>query len=65
MGIEVADFCGSIWITAYDELAKKIFYDMGTNAARQLQGLSKEELAEILENYQYQPFRLKVLTKKD
>jgi hypothetical protein len=41
MGIEVSDYCGSIWITAYDELAKKIFYDMGANAARQLQSLSK------------------------
>jgi hypothetical protein len=37
MGIEVSDFCGSIWITMYDDLAKKIFYDMGNTAAKQLQ----------------------------
>jgi hypothetical protein len=36
MGIEISDFFGSIWITAYDELAKKIFYDMGNTAAKQL-----------------------------
>lgn len=36
MGIEISDFFGSIWITAYDELAKKIFYDMGNAAAKQL-----------------------------
>lgn len=42
MGVEVSDFCGSIWVTAYDELGKRIFYDMGNNAARQLQSLNKD-----------------------
>lgn len=37
MGVEISDFCGSIWITAYDDLAKKIFQDMGNTAANQLQ----------------------------
>lgn len=39
MGVEVSDAFGSIWITAYDELAKKIFADMGASAAKQLQEL--------------------------
>lgn len=36
LGTEIADFCGSIWVTAYDELAKKIFYDLGSSAASTL-----------------------------
>ena len=32
----MSDAFGSIWITAYDELAKKIFHDMGKTAAKQL-----------------------------
>lgn len=39
LGVEISDFYGSIWITAHDELAKSIFYDMGNNAALQLQEL--------------------------
>lgn len=37
MGTEVSDSYGSLWITMYDDLAKKIFYDMGNTAASQLQ----------------------------
>lgn len=37
MGVQVSDFNGSIWITMYDDLAKKIFQDMGSTAAKQLQ----------------------------
>lgn len=43
MGVEVSDFYGSIWITALDELAKNIFYDMGNTAALQIQELSKDK----------------------
>ena len=38
---------------------------MGNNAARQLQSLTKDELMETVENYHYQPLRLKIITKKD
>lgn len=48
MGIEISDYYGSIWVTAYDELAKKIFHDMGNTAANQLESLSKDELSEKL-----------------
>ena len=45
MGVEMADSYGSLWITAYDDLGKKIFHDLGASAARHLQTLSKDELA--------------------
>ena len=65
MGVEVSDFTGSIWVTAYDELAKRIFHDMGTNAAQDLLALDKDQLMEKVENYLYQPLRLKITTSKD
>ena len=56
---------GSLWITAYDELGKKIFHDMGGNAVKQLNSLNKEELLETVENYHYQALKMKIVTKKD
>ena len=44
MGIEIADPYGSIWVTAYDEFAKRIFHDMHGQIVTQLQALSIDEL---------------------
>jgi predicted amidophosphoribosyltransferase len=45
MGVEVADPYGAIWITAYDELASKIFQDLGKTAAHHLQSLPSDKLS--------------------
>lgn len=65
LGTELSDFTGSLWVTAYDELSHKIFYDLGKNAARTLQALEKDQLMEISEKYLYQPLKVKLITKKD
>ena len=44
MGIEISDPYGSLWVTAYDELGRRIFHDMNGQIVPQLQSLSNEDL---------------------
>lgn len=65
LGVEISDFSGSMWVTAYDEFAKKIFYDLGKNAATKLHEYNKQQLSEVSEKYAFQFYRIKINTKKD
>ena len=64
MPVELSDAFGSVYSTAYDEQAKRIFWEEEGVIHKLLQ-LDPMQLRDITEDYLYQEFRVRVYTKKD
>jgi hypothetical protein len=53
LGIELSDAFGSLYSTAYDEQAKRIFWD-DSNAIHKLMKLDPNQLKDVTEDYIFQ-----------
>ena len=64
MGSEICDGFGSVYTTAYDEQAKKIFWDE-EGVIFKLMKLDEKQIKEVVEDYYFQEFKVRIYTKKD
>lgn len=65
MPVELSDAFGSIYTTAYDEQARRIFWDE-EGVIHKLQKLEQQNLLkDVVEDYIFQEFKVRVYTKKD
>jgi dTDP-4-dehydrorhamnose 3,5-epimerase-like enzyme len=64
VGVELSDHSGSLYSTAYDEQAKRIFWDE-EGVIHKLMKFDEKQLKDVVEDYYYQEFKLRMYTKKD
>jgi hypothetical protein len=64
MPIELSDAFGSIYATAYDEQARKIFWEE-EGVIHKMLNYDEKQLKDVVEDYFYQEFKLRIYTKRD
>lgn len=62
--VELADAFGSVWTTAYDDQSKRIFWEE-EGVIHKLMRFDQNQIKEVVEDYLYQEFHLRLYTKKD
>ena len=60
----MADPSGSLFSTAYDEQAKKVFWEE-EGVIFKLMGFDEKQLKDVVEDYYFQEFKVRIYTKKD
>ena len=62
--VEFSDAFGSIYSTAYDEQAKKIFWEE-EGVIHKMMSYDEKQLKDVVEDYYFQEFKVRIYTKKD
>lgn len=62
MPVELTDFTGSLWTTAFDDFAHEILKGY---VLEEIEKLSESGLKTIAEKHLYMQFRIKISSKKD
>lgn len=62
--VELSDYTGSLYSSAYDEQAKKIFWEE-EGVIHKLMKFDEKQLKDVVEDYYYQEFKVRIYTKKD
>ena len=60
--MELSDYTGSIWVTAFDEFAQEIFPGISID---HLSSLGEQDLREEAESRLYRQFRVRLSSKKE
>lgn len=64
MGVELGDGFGSIFSTAYDEQARKIFWEE-EGVIHKLMKYDDNQMKDVVEDYYFQEFKVRIYTKRD
>lgn len=64
LNVEIADAFGSLFTTAYDEQAKKIFWEE-EGVIHKMMKYDQKQLKDVVQDYYFQEFKLRLYTKRD